>query len=164
MDESRYRESRVCRLLGSPVVYQLVLFLENDGPLTPSKLAKIAGRSVQTVSGHLAKLRAADLVRYDTDGNERKDFGRQHVLPEPRHSQPVHWRRISLSSISRKESDADQYRALVWLGTKLRASSLEHARHVTGGRIEPSFHGDAHRRRAARKPPGSEPARHAGRA
>ena len=68
MDESKYRESRVCRLLGNPVVYQLVLFLDSGDPLTPSKLAKIAGRSVQTVSGHLAKLRAADLVRYDTDG------------------------------------------------------------------------------------------------
>ena len=56
--------------LGNPVVYQLVLFLESGGPLTPSKLAKIAGRSVQTVSGHLAKLRAADLVRYDTDGKQ----------------------------------------------------------------------------------------------
>jgi DNA-binding transcriptional ArsR family regulator len=52
------------------VVYQLVLFLESGDPLTPSKLAKIAGRSVQTVSGHLAKLRAADLVRYDTDGKQ----------------------------------------------------------------------------------------------
>ena len=38
--------------------------------MTPSKLAKISGRSVQTVSGHLAKLRAADLVRYDTDGKQ----------------------------------------------------------------------------------------------
>jgi hypothetical protein len=38
--------------------------------VNPSKLAKIAGRSVQTVSGHLAKLRAADLVRYDTDGKQ----------------------------------------------------------------------------------------------
>jgi hypothetical protein len=70
MDESKYRESRVCRLLGNPVVYQLVLFLESGGPLTPSKLAKIAGRSVQTVSGHFGKLRAADLVRYDTDGKQ----------------------------------------------------------------------------------------------
>jgi DNA-binding transcriptional ArsR family regulator len=70
MDEIKYRESRVCRLLGNPVVYQLVLFLESGGPLTPNKLAKIAGRSVQTVSGHLAKLRAADLVRYDTAGKQ----------------------------------------------------------------------------------------------
>ena len=35
-----------------------------------SNLAKLAGRSVQTVSGHLAKLRAADIVRYDTAGKE----------------------------------------------------------------------------------------------
>jgi DNA-binding transcriptional ArsR family regulator len=70
MDEIRYRESRLCRLLGNPVGLRVVLFFESGGPLTPSKLAKIAGRSVQTVSGHLAKLRAADLVRYDTDGKQ----------------------------------------------------------------------------------------------
>ena len=29
MDEIKYRESRVCRLLGTPVVYQRVLFLES---------------------------------------------------------------------------------------------------------------------------------------
>ena len=38
--------------------------------MTPSKLAKAAGRSVQVVSGYLAKLRAADVVRYDTAGKE----------------------------------------------------------------------------------------------
>src|SRR5262245_12923892 len=70
MDEIKYRESRVCRLLANPEVYQLAVFLERGGRLTPSKLAKNSGRSVQTVSGHLAKLRAADLVRYDTDGKQ----------------------------------------------------------------------------------------------
>lgn len=70
MDETRYRESRVCRLLGNPVVYQLIVLLETGGPLTPSQLAKSAGRSIQTVSGHLAKLRAADLVRYDAGGKQ----------------------------------------------------------------------------------------------
>jgi DNA-binding transcriptional ArsR family regulator len=70
MDETAYRQSRLCRLLGNPVVYQLVVLLNNGGPTTPSALAKLAGRSVQTVSGHLAKLRAADLVRYDTVGKE----------------------------------------------------------------------------------------------
>ncbi len=70
MDETEYRESRLCRLLGNPVVYQLVVLLDIGGPMTPSKLAKAAGRSVQTVSGHLAKLRAADVVRYDTAGKE----------------------------------------------------------------------------------------------
>jgi hypothetical protein len=49
MDESKYRESRMCRLLGNPVVYQLVLFLRNGGPLTPSQLAKLIGRQVVTI-------------------------------------------------------------------------------------------------------------------
>jgi DNA-binding transcriptional ArsR family regulator len=46
------------------------VFLDHRGPTTPNALAKLAGRSVQTVSGHLAKLRAADMVRYDTVGKE----------------------------------------------------------------------------------------------
>jgi DNA-binding transcriptional ArsR family regulator len=70
MDETAYRQSRLCRLLGNPVIYQIVVLLNNGGPMTPTALAKLAGRSVQTVSGHLAKLRAADLVRYDTVGKE----------------------------------------------------------------------------------------------
>jgi hypothetical protein len=42
MDESKYRESRVCRLLGNPVVYQILVLLNDGGTLTPSKLAKMA--------------------------------------------------------------------------------------------------------------------------
>ena len=38
--------------------------------MTPSMLAKLASRSVQTVSSHVAKLRAADIVRYDTAGKQ----------------------------------------------------------------------------------------------
>ena len=69
MDETQYRESRICRLLGNPVIYSSSFF-DNGGPMTPRHLAKLAGRSVQTVSGHLAKLRTADIVRYDTAGKE----------------------------------------------------------------------------------------------
>ena len=58
--------------MGNPVVYQLVLFLESGGPLTPSELAKLIGRQVSTVSIHLGKLRAADVVRYDTSGKETR--------------------------------------------------------------------------------------------
>ena len=72
MDEKRYRESRLCRLLGNPVVYQLVLFLGTGAPLTPSKPAKLTGRQVSTVSLHLAKLRNADVVCYDTSGRETR--------------------------------------------------------------------------------------------
>jgi predicted transcriptional regulator len=70
MEEVKYRASRLCRLIGNPVVYQLVSLLGDNGPLTPSKLAKFAGRSVQTVSEHLGKLRSADIVRYDSKGKE----------------------------------------------------------------------------------------------
>ena len=72
MEESRYRESRLCRLLGNPIVYQLVLCLDAGAPLTPSKLARLTGRKVSTISIHLAKLRAADLVRYETAGKETR--------------------------------------------------------------------------------------------
>jgi DNA-binding transcriptional ArsR family regulator len=72
MEEKRYRESRLCRVLGNPIVYQIVLHLEAGGPLTPSRLAKLIGRQVSTVSIHLGKLRAADVVRYDTTGKETR--------------------------------------------------------------------------------------------
>jgi DNA-binding transcriptional ArsR family regulator len=72
MDEKHYRESRLCRLLGNPIVYQLVLLLDAGGPLTPSKLAKLIGRQISTISIHLAKLRNADVVRYDTSGKETR--------------------------------------------------------------------------------------------
>jgi len=53
-------------------VYQLVVLLENGGPLTPSKLAKLTGRSVATISIHLGKLRSADVVRYDSRGRQTR--------------------------------------------------------------------------------------------
>ena len=78
MDETEYRESRICRLLGNPVIYQLVVLLNNGGPTTPSMLAKRAGRSVQTISTHLAKLRAADIVRYDSAGKNVRYWLKHH--------------------------------------------------------------------------------------
>ena len=72
MDEKRYRGSRLCRLLGNPVMYQMVVLLDGDGPLTPGKLAKFTGRQISTISSHLAKLRAADVVRYDTRGRQTR--------------------------------------------------------------------------------------------
>jgi len=72
MDETRYRESRLCRFLGNPVVYQLVVLLDARGPTTPGNLAKLTGRSVSTISIHLAKLRSADVVRYDSRGKQTR--------------------------------------------------------------------------------------------
>jgi DNA-binding MarR family transcriptional regulator len=72
MEENRYRESRICRLLGNPIVYQVIVLLDSGGPLSPSRLADLTRRKVSTVSIHLAKLRAADLVRYETAGKETR--------------------------------------------------------------------------------------------
>jgi DNA-binding transcriptional ArsR family regulator len=63
--ESRYRESRMCRALGNPVVYSIVRLLHERGAMSPTKIADVVGRRLQTVSGHLATLRAVDLVRYE---------------------------------------------------------------------------------------------------
>lgn len=68
MRESQYRESRVCRVLGNPVVYATVRLLAEQGPMAPSAIAKSIRRHVATISYHLATLRTADLVRYDRKG------------------------------------------------------------------------------------------------
>ena len=43
MDERPYC---LCRLLGSPIVYQLVVLLEASGKMTLTRLAKLSGRHV----------------------------------------------------------------------------------------------------------------------
>jgi DNA-binding transcriptional ArsR family regulator len=50
------------------VVYAIVWLLEERGPMSPSAIAAAVGRRLQTVSGHLATLRAVDLVRYERRG------------------------------------------------------------------------------------------------
>ena len=88
MDQTRYRESRRCRLLGNPVIYQLVVLLANSGPLAPSQLAKAAGRSIQAVSAHLAKLRAAETgpVRHGWEAGSllaEAQAGHEQTLSKP---------------------------------------------------------------------------------
>lgn len=72
MDELDYRCSRFCRLLGNPVVYQMASYLAERDASTPAELAKATRRSVQTISTHLAKLRSADVVRYETAGGRTR--------------------------------------------------------------------------------------------
>lgn len=72
MHEVTYRASRICRTLGSPIVFGIVMALLERGMLTPGELARSLRRSVQTVSTHLGRLRTADLVRYDTAGGRTR--------------------------------------------------------------------------------------------
>ena len=41
MEEKRYQESRLCRLLGNPIVYQLVLLLDTGGTIDTQQAGQI---------------------------------------------------------------------------------------------------------------------------
>ncbi len=82
MEETWYRASRLCRLLGNPVAFQVILLLDREGALGPGEIARRVKRKVSTVSTTLAKLRAAEFVRYDTRGGRRRYWLKQR--PETR--------------------------------------------------------------------------------
>jgi DNA-binding transcriptional ArsR family regulator len=50
----------------------MVRLLDERGPMSPSAIAGVVRRRIQTVSGHLATLRASDLVRYDRKGRQAR--------------------------------------------------------------------------------------------
>ena len=68
MDETAYRQSRLCRLLGNPVAFAIVRALAENDEMSPGSVANAVGRSVSRVSHILAALRLAEVVRYETDG------------------------------------------------------------------------------------------------
>ena len=68
MPEVPYRASQICRILGNPKTYQLLMELRRLGSATPSELAPRVNRSQATVCMHLKTLRELHLVRYQRDG------------------------------------------------------------------------------------------------
>jgi DNA-binding transcriptional ArsR family regulator len=84
MEEAWYRASRLCRLLGNPVAFQVVLLLDRESPLAPREIAREVKRAVSTVSETLAKLRGAELVRYDARGGHPR-----YWLKQPRETRAV---------------------------------------------------------------------------
>jgi hypothetical protein len=50
MEESLYRQSRLCRLLGNPVVYSIVAALHERDAMTPTQIVEVVGRSLGRVS------------------------------------------------------------------------------------------------------------------
>ena len=79
MDEAWYRASRLCRLLGNPIAFQVILLLNVEGPLAPGEIARRVRRKVSTVSETLAKLRAAELVRYESGGGRPRYWLKQRA-------------------------------------------------------------------------------------
>jgi len=72
VEEVRYRQSRLCRLLGNPVAFAVVCLLAEHKELTPSEIARAVGRSVPRISNVLGALRLAEMVRYDADGKRNR--------------------------------------------------------------------------------------------
>jgi predicted transcriptional regulator len=72
MEERVYRQSRLCRLLGNPLVFAVVNVLGQTKEMSPSEIARLVGRSVSRVSHVLAALRLAEVVRYETDGRQAR--------------------------------------------------------------------------------------------
>ena len=69
MDETAYRASQICRILGNPKAFRMLLEIRRLGTATPTELALLVDRSVPTVSLTLKSLRQAQLVRYQRDGS-----------------------------------------------------------------------------------------------
>jgi len=84
MEEAWYRASRLCRLLGNPVAFQVVVLLDRGGPLAPGEITRCVRRKLSTVSQTLAKLRGAELVRYETQGRRTR-----YWLKQPRETRAV---------------------------------------------------------------------------
>lgn len=72
MDEARYRQSRLCRVLGNPLAFAVVSLLAEGREMSTSEIAKAIGRSVSRTSNILGALRLVDVVRYETEGRQAR--------------------------------------------------------------------------------------------
>jgi hypothetical protein len=59
MEEKLYRQSRLCRLLGNPVVYSIVAVLHEQETMTPTAIVEAVGRRLGRVSMHRIRVRLA---------------------------------------------------------------------------------------------------------
>ncbi|MBI2363537.1 MAG: winged helix-turn-helix transcriptional regulator [Deltaproteobacteria bacterium] len=72
MEEVSYRQSRLCRLLGNPIAFTVVLLLAENKDMSTGEIAKAIGRSVPRTSNILGALRLAEVVRYETEGRHAR--------------------------------------------------------------------------------------------
>ena len=70
MRETEYRASRLCRVLGNPIAYQILKALGHNKK-RPLELARSLRRGPSTISTHLRALKLIDLVRYETKAGKR---------------------------------------------------------------------------------------------
>ena len=70
MPEIMYRSSRFCRVLGNPTAYLILRALQN-GRLTVKELSEKLGISESAASFTLRNLRQIEVVRYETNGQNK---------------------------------------------------------------------------------------------
>ena len=84
VDETVYRQSRLCRVIGNPLAFAVVQTLAKNREMSPGQIAAAVGRSVSRVSNVLAALRLAEVVRYQTEGRKAR-----YRLKHPRETQKL---------------------------------------------------------------------------
>jgi DNA-binding transcriptional ArsR family regulator len=68
MPGTPYRAPQICRVLGNPKAYQILLELRRRKTATTTQLATALNRTLPTVSAHLRSLREVHRVRYQRNG------------------------------------------------------------------------------------------------
>ena len=71
MQETTYRASRCCRVLGNPTAYLIVRCMDRKRK-TPGDLSEELRIPFSTISMTLRHLRQIDLVRYETKGRVKE--------------------------------------------------------------------------------------------
>ena len=79
MPETKYRASRLCRVLGNPTAYQIIVYLRRSS-MTPTQLSKRIGLSLKTISSTLRHLREVNIVRYETRDKNKIYFLKDESL------------------------------------------------------------------------------------
>lgn len=79
MPETQYRASRLCRVLGNPTAYQIIVHLRRSS-MTPTQLSKRIGLSLKTISSTLRHLREVNIVRYETRDKNKIYFLKDESL------------------------------------------------------------------------------------
>jgi DNA-binding transcriptional regulator GbsR (MarR family) len=72
IEERKFRGSQLCRVLGYPIAYAIARLLLENGSMTLDEIVDEVRRSKPTVCGHLAKLKLANIIRYEKKGRETK--------------------------------------------------------------------------------------------
>lgn len=66
--ERRFRGSLICRILGYPISYGIIKMLREQGKMSLDEIVPHVKRSKQAICLQLAKLKLANIIRYERKG------------------------------------------------------------------------------------------------